>query len=50
MKSDNFLIERGVIKRDGSALQNIYNLSVLDKLCSEHHAMHVVGLECLLAE
>lgn len=45
MKSDNSLIERGVTKRDGYTLQSTQIISVLDKLCSEHHAMHLVGLQ-----
>lgn len=45
MKSGNVWIERGVKKRDGYTLQNIQKVSVLDKLCSDHCVIHIVGLQ-----
>ena len=44
MKSDNPLIERGVRKTDGYTLQNLQK-SVLDEICSENCAMHIVCLQ-----
>lgn len=43
IKSDNLSIGKSIWKRDGYTLQNIQKVSVLDKLCSEYHAMHIVG-------
>ena len=44
MKSGNPLIERGVRKTDGYTLQNLQK-SVLDEICSENCAMHIVCLQ-----